>query len=112
MSQYKEMTIENLSEGAVMMSLDAALKDVLKNIGDTTTENGVREINLKVKFKPAEDRSETEVSVTCATKLQLVPIVTHAEVSTGIDGTVTAYEIKTQQLGLPFATSRPAAAEF
>jgi hypothetical protein len=107
MNKYTEMTVENLSEGAVMSSLDVALSEVLKNIADKTTENGAREINLKVKFKPEDDRTATEVSVTCTTKLQPVPIVTQAEVSVGIDGSVSAYEIKTQQMGIPFASSRP-----
>ncbi len=71
---YKEVTLENLSGGALVDMFDVELKKVLANIADENTKpDGVRELKISLKIKPAKDRE------TAATELQvvskLVPIV-------------------------------------
>lgn len=59
---------------AVMMErIDDAMDKVLENIADVNTKpDGVREITLKLKIKPTNDRSAAMVEISCTPKLSAV----------------------------------------
>jgi len=54
----------------MMERIDDAMDKVLENIADVNTKpDGVREITLKIKIKPTNDRSAAAVEISCAPKL-------------------------------------------
>jgi len=65
-----KLSLSNLREGAAIEQFDHCLQQVLDNIQDPNTDaEGVREITLKVKFKPDKDRALGEVTVQASSKL-------------------------------------------
>ena len=65
-----KLSLSNLREGAAIEQFDHCLQQVLDNIQDPNTDaEGVREINLKVKFKPDKERALGEVTVQASSKL-------------------------------------------
>ena len=105
----QKLSIENLAMGAAMERFDDALTEVLTNILDPNTGKGAREINLKVKFKPNDERTMTEMKIECKAKLQSASdLTTHAYLGLDTKGRPEAHEIRPQQQPLaPFATSAP-----
>lgn len=103
-SSDEKLGIESLASGAAMERFDDALAVVLANIIDPDTGKGVREINLKVKFKPNDERSMTEIRIECKTKLQpATELTTHAYLGVDIKGMPEAHEIKPMhQSNIPF----------
>lgn len=63
-------SLERLAQGAAIERFNDELQRTLNNIVDPNTADGVREINLKVRIKPDENRKTAEVSVSCSSKLQ------------------------------------------
>jgi len=63
------MSLTSLGEGAAVEMFDTELQNCLDNIMDPNTPaTQIREINLKVKIKPDEDRQIGEISIKCLTK--------------------------------------------
>ena len=76
MPDMEKVTIETISNGAAIERLNLELKTVLENIMDNNTSpTFVREINLKVKIKPSDDRGAGAVSIQATSKL--APVVEH-----------------------------------
>ncbi|MBI9090747.1 MAG: hypothetical protein JEZ12_16135 [Desulfobacterium sp.] len=72
----KTVTIGNLSAGAALERADLELSKVLKNIMDpNTSAKACREVNIKIKIKPTEDRLAGEVSIQAVSKL--APVTEH-----------------------------------
>lgn len=64
------LSFENLGCGAAEEKFEDALKKVLANILDPNTRPQVaREVILRVKIKPSEERTDADVIIDCQTKL-------------------------------------------
>ena len=64
------VTLVSIGEGAAVELFDIELERVLKNIADSNTDpDGVREINVKFRIKPKQDRVLGEVRITATSKL-------------------------------------------
>ncbi|MBW2342526.1 MAG: replication terminator protein [Deltaproteobacteria bacterium] len=64
------LSLSNIGDGAAMEMFDLELGRILKNIMDPNTEpKAAREIVLKVKFRPDEDRDLAQVDVAVSSKL-------------------------------------------
>ena len=100
----REMTIENLQDGVIIQRLESALSQVLFNIADLNTDNGAREINLKIKIKPDETREIADVIIQCKTKLMEATISEVISLDRDHIGRPVAYAVMKQD-GLPFASS-------
>ncbi len=76
MSQLKLVTIANLANGACIERANLELERVLENIMDLNTSPGVcREVNLKIKIKPTDDRTVGGVTIQATSKL--APVTEH-----------------------------------
>lgn len=69
-SENERASLEGLAQGAAIERFNDELQRVLNNIVDPNTADGAREITLKVKIKPNEDRTIADVFVTCSSKVQ------------------------------------------
>lgn len=70
MDVRETMNIGNICGGAIPEVFDKTLDSILRNISDiNTTAEQPREIVIKIKFKPAENRELGEVSFKCEAKL-------------------------------------------
>ncbi len=85
MQEMKNVNIESLSEGAAIERANLELDRVLKNILDKNTDpTAAREVILKIKFKPRNDRSAAEVVIQATSKT--APVMGHnTEVYIGRD---------------------------
>lgn len=98
-----KLTLENLREGQAVELFDIELQKVLENIADKDTAEGVRKINLVVKFKPDSDRAVTKIEIEC--KSTLAPnagLITTAIIEQDIHGKFELNEFvqpKQQELG-------------
>jgi hypothetical protein len=103
----EKLTIETLACGAALERFNDALSELLLNIMDPNTGKGTREINLKVKFKPNDDRTMVEMQIECTPKLRpAVELKTHAYIGLDNKGLPEAHEIKPQhQTKLPFTAT-------
>ena len=73
----ENLTINNLENGAVMERLEAALIDVLNDIGDVNKKATTpREITCKIKFSPDKDRTMLDISFNVSAKLAANHVVT------------------------------------
>lgn len=64
------LSLENLGRGAAVELFDRELQTCLDNINDPNTNPlAIREVTLKVKIKPAKDRSEAELLISCTPRL-------------------------------------------
>lgn len=69
------VSLANLGGGAAIERFDHELSRILENISDPNTDpKAVREITLKVKIKPTQDRSAGPVEISCTSKL--APVAT------------------------------------
>ena len=76
MQEIKNVTIETMSDGAAIERMNLELERVLKNILDKNTDpTAAREVVLKIRLKPRNDRAAAEVSIQAMSKL--APIVGH-----------------------------------
>lgn len=70
MSPLEQVSLANLMRGAAAERFREALESVAANVMDPETEaTATREIVVKVKFKPGDNRHEVATSVSTATKL-------------------------------------------
>lgn len=68
--ERNHVTLDNLGGGAVLEMFEDALQQVLDNIMDPNTKpTSVREVTLKIKIKPDEDRELAQVEVLPSVKL-------------------------------------------
>ena len=76
MSEMKKVSFETIGYGAAIERADLKLSRVLKNIQDpNTSPKAVREINIKIKIKPSEDRGAGQVEIQATSKL--APVIEH-----------------------------------
>lgn len=67
----KPLKLETLQNGAVLEVFEVELQNVLDNIQDPNTKpDGVREVSVKLKFKPSKDRNYTSLTYSVTSKLQ------------------------------------------
>ncbi|EMS79179.1 hypothetical protein [Desulfotignum phosphitoxidans] len=85
MQEMKNVTIETMSDGAAIERANLELDRVLKNILDKNTNpTAAREVVLKIKLKPRNDRAAAEVTIQATSKL--APVMGHnTEVYIGTD---------------------------
>jgi hypothetical protein len=70
MVEKEHVSLENLGSGAATELFNLELQRVLENISDENTKpTAMREVTLKVKIKPGEDRDYGDVEISCAAKL-------------------------------------------
>lgn len=68
-----ELRLETLAGGAVLEATQDVLQQVFDNIQDPNTKaDGVREVNIKLKFKPGGERTNTALTWGVTSKLQPV----------------------------------------
>ena len=59
-----EISLANINHGAVVERADYYIKEVIRNINDlNTVAETVRELTIKLKFKPSKDRSMVAIGV-------------------------------------------------
>jgi hypothetical protein len=76
MTNIQIVKFENLSNGAAIERANLELVKVLENIKDPNTSLKVcREINVKIKIKPSDDRSAGAVTIQATSKL--APVSEH-----------------------------------
>lgn len=63
------VTLANLGRGGLEEKYGMALKRVLANIADPNTSLAAREINIKIKIVPDDNRKAATVDVQCTEKL-------------------------------------------
>jgi hypothetical protein len=69
-TKKEKMSLENIGEGVAIEKFNKCLDEVLDNIVDPNTKpDGVREVVLNVKIKPAKDRGIGNVEVSVKAKL-------------------------------------------
>lgn len=85
MQEMKNVTIETMSDGAAIERVNLELDRVLKNILDKNTNpTAAREVILKIRLKPRNDRGAAEVIIQATSKL--APVMGHnTEVYIGTD---------------------------
>jgi len=102
-----QLNYESLGEDGLGEIANVALAQIVNNIGDPNTEpKAVRELTIKVKFKPNEQRNMPTLTYAVTSKLAPVkPVEIMAMVDRGADGLDTLFipEIGTRpdQLELP-----------
>jgi hypothetical protein len=102
------VTLGTLAHGAGEELFSEELQKVLKNIADPNTDaKSAREITLKVRFTPNDDRTMGDTIVTCASKLAPFRKV-HTVVYLGRrDGAFVAVESNPKQLAFDTAPVGP-----
>jgi hypothetical protein len=87
------MNLGNLCGGDILKAADQTLDKILKNIVDiSTAPEQKRELVIKVKFEPAENRELGTVSFTCEAKLASIkPTKGNFFIARRSDGTVRGY---------------------
>jgi len=91
----------NLAGGAIQERIDDALAQLIENILDVNTSpKVVREVNLKIRLKPADDRKSCEYQIQCTTKQAPVKEII-STVFVGVEGgKAVMAEVDTAQLDL------------
>ncbi|MDH5541941.1 MAG: hypothetical protein OEY64_03140 [Nitrospinota bacterium] len=70
MANEQEITLENVGGGVAAELFAIELEKVVANIADPNIEaEGVREITLKVRFKPDKQRKTSPVDISVSSKL-------------------------------------------
>lgn len=98
MEESEVLGLANVGQGAAIEKFDLELERCLKNILDPNTEDGPREIVLKVVLKPNEKRNLIEIGVHCKSNLKPVTAFTTAAAIGRRGAYVEAREIVQQQL--------------
>ena len=96
------LSFENLGCGAAEEKFEEALKKVLANILDPNTRpQTAREIILRVKIKPSENRTDADVVIACDTKLAADKVFpTRIFIGKSITGQPEAHEVNANQYTL------------
>ena len=105
----EQITLENLGGGAAIEKFQIELDRVCENLMDPNATGAMREIDLKVKFKPVKDSGAVDIEVHCTSKLAPdMPFPARAFVGKGSHGMAEIYESNPNQMGL---FEKPRAAE-
>ena len=100
MAEMERVTIDTISKGAAIERANLEFDRILQNILDPNTSAKVmREVTLKIKIRPTEDRSMGSVEIQAIAKL--APVTEHiTQVYIGTDqhGKPEASEIIEQEL--------------
>jgi len=109
MSEEVVLNLENLGGGAAAELFNAELQHALDNIADPNTKpDQVREVTLKLKVKPSENRRSATIEVAASSKL--APVRPHSDViyigkkhgknvATGSDARQLAFGVDLEQEG-------------
>jgi hypothetical protein len=99
---FEKVSLANLANGAALERVDAELERVLDNVADVNTKVKVaREIVLKIKIVPSQDRSIGQVKIQCSSKLAGMEEAEHT-IEFGQEGRKqVAYQRKGRQPELP-----------
>jgi hypothetical protein len=94
------INIGNICDGAMVEAFELKLADVLRNIMDPSTEaRQKREIVLRVKFHPKDDRVQINCEFTCDTKLAgLMPATSRMFVGRDAEGALYALSEDPRQM--------------
>ncbi len=67
---YQKVDIVTLGSGSVVERINMELRKIFANISDINTDpKASRELQLKIKFVPTEDRQSAGMAVSCSSKL-------------------------------------------
>lgn len=100
-TQDEMVSLLNIKGGAAIELFDIELKNVLFNILDPNTKpDALREIILKVKIKPDEDRFISQVTVECSSKLSSMSALSTQIVIDRQGGVIEARELLQTQKNL------------
>ena len=67
---FETISLVNLGGGAALEMFEDQLQKVLENITDVNTDpKGIREITLKLRFKPTEGRDQADLELSSTVKL-------------------------------------------
>jgi hypothetical protein len=96
------LSFENLGCGAAEEKFEDALHKVLANILDPNTRaQTAREVILRVKIKPSEERTDADVIIACETKLASdKAFPTRIFIGRDVNGTPEAHEVNANQVQL------------
>jgi hypothetical protein len=96
------LSFENMGCGAAEEKFEDALKKVLANILDPNTRpQTAREVILRVKIKPSEERTDADVIIDCQTKLASdKAFPTKIFIGRSVNGQPEAHEINANQVQL------------
>jgi hypothetical protein len=96
------LSFENLGCGAAEEKFEDALKKVLANILDPNTRpQTAREVILRVKIKPSEERTDADVIIDCQTKLASdKAFPTKIFIGRDVNGIPEAHEVNANQYQL------------
>lgn len=117
MNEYtspNKLSLANLKNGAAIEAVDEELAGVLENIQDLNTQpTAVREITMKVKIKPDEDRSLCDIMVTCWPSKLAPRRIVSSKLMCGIDhdGIIEAREFVPPGQIEMFTETKPASEE-
>jgi hypothetical protein len=102
------VTLATLAGGAAEELFGQELQKVLRNIDDPNTDTKtVREINVKVRFTPNDDRTMGATTVTCVAKLAPTKKVkTVVYIGRG-SGQLVAVESNPKQMSFDTAPAKP-----
>lgn len=101
---YTEVSITTLKGGALVEIGNLELQKILANIADPNTGATVtRELNLKVKIKPSEDRRQGLVEITSSVKLASLVKETTRLFLVSKGQQMMAFEDNPEQYKLPMA---------
>ncbi len=103
----ERLTLSTISGGALIEQFDRALNSVVNNLADINTTIKPREIHLKVKMVPSNDRSFMEIYGEVKTKTEgQEAIKTTADLQFDGRGRAVAVNRKSNQVSLPFDLSK------
>lgn len=109
--EYNPINLATIANGAALELFERELSQVLDNIVDPNTEaKAKREITIKVRFSPGEDRDIGAVDITAASKLVAANGAATQVFIGRVHGQVVAIENDPKQLQMQFDESnRPIA---
>jgi len=100
----RPVTLENLGGGVLAEKFDVSWQRVMDNLMDPNTKQSVnREINIKIKIKPSEEREICNLEIECTEKLAPdYGYGTMVFIDKDIKGKHEAFENNPRQPQLPF----------
>ncbi len=96
------LSFDNLGAGVAEEKFEEALKKVLENVLDPNTRaQTAREIILRVKIKPSENRTDADVVIACDVKLAADKVFpTRIFIGKSLNGQPEAHEVNANQYQL------------
>lgn len=100
-----EKSIIQMAKGAIEERIDYEMTKIVENIRDESTKaTAPRELTVKIKLTPDDNRETIQVSASASSKLQpTTPIVTSLYMGQDLDGTIGAVEMTPHIPGQRFA---------